>query len=1144
MDTETFASQDSLYVNWHLLNGLNHDCPYSHEPDSVINERFDRESLLETAYRLLSLNRPEYVFHLYGGEPTIHPHFAELVHYLSTSGRNVRMILETNGIRQLKYYKGLLHSIAPERLCVRFAVHLKYMELEKLLTFVGFVVDQKQLCQVIVNWVPEYDAKTRLFYDKLTQFQRVLTFGLRAAFPMGGEAPWLAQFANVHKSLEPQFPAWTIVPGSDEAKAAGAHAGCAATAAVAFHDDTFAAAHGQGVRCAGVNAVQVAADGACTLGLVADDKPFAPTILSAGTLRDDLPVAKAFATEQEAAEWLQAFDTRALAYEIEGGPVRHPLRTDTGCEQKLRGKLKRLAPVSQYQRKLTSHPELWREKKETLLSIYEALADDASREVFLRRVKAQLFGVSAYLGSSEYAKFCHPECADIPYDENSPSQCRLRMENVAAKDVARIFPKIAWYRPSLELVLPAAPAWLDILQELSTGLSNYSIFLGQHGMQTVCYARPVTPRKRCQPLPLRTLDGNPLVSVILKARDDEEALAGTIASIEAERLPRYEVILVQDSSTMNESVDALVRKNPWHVRSYRFDEELSLTRAYDAGLDMAQGEYVCFVRPGEQITKGALAGAVQALEKDKSDLVLFDNALPEANIVDGKEVFTRFLNGELNHKGVGNKIYRASLIRDCAVAFQDLPGEIEDNLFNLPLLHFANTITCLKGDLVAPALRDELEEESTAEERFEAFTKSMGRISDFCAAQGIADSQAFNAYRKRLFQEAEADFTSVVHEADVAGNIDEVLTAEVLASLKQIPGIVSHLCRKCLTHYAKRSDLPKVEIIDALDMAFEEYAGAAENYEHEPKLSFVVTIPQGGSLSLLESLVEEDAASIECLVLNSAKDSETRDRLEELADLYPNVRLWHGLKRICLLQSMSLALKECKGSAITFLKGSDEVDGDFIERALKAFSLKENVDLAVFGLQSYDGESRDLSDLQEGLVEKGELARTIFQQGMSLDIRGIVFGKGFLQRSLADLDPVFPDEGDEYLLKILQAVTQAYVSSTGAVSTSEESETPLMVRRAKIAQSIEGVVCTLHTLLSAETATADDDMASIKSSNIVNYVKKVWGRNYLPLLVMLTEGDATKAEECIPQNESEISDTHFMALCAESSMRKDVYEQE
>ncbi|MBO4335327.1 MAG: radical SAM protein, partial [Desulfovibrio sp.] len=146
------SKEDSLYVNWHLLDGLNHDTPYSHEPDSVINERFYREPLLETAYHLLSLNRPEYVFHLYGGEPTIHPYFKDLVHYLATSGRNVHMILETNGIRQLKYYGELLHPIAPRRMCVRFAVHLKYMDLEKLLTFVGFVVDKKQLCQVIINW--------------------------------------------------------------------------------------------------------------------------------------------------------------------------------------------------------------------------------------------------------------------------------------------------------------------------------------------------------------------------------------------------------------------------------------------------------------------------------------------------------------------------------------------------------------------------------------------------------------------------------------------------------------------------------------------------------------------------------------------------------------------------------------------------------------------------------------------------------------------------------------------------------------------------------------------------------------------------------------------------------------------------------
>ena len=65
--------QDQLYVNWHLLRWQNHDCSYSHEADPDIQEHFSRSTILQTAYELLSKNRPEYIFHFYGGEPTIHP---------------------------------------------------------------------------------------------------------------------------------------------------------------------------------------------------------------------------------------------------------------------------------------------------------------------------------------------------------------------------------------------------------------------------------------------------------------------------------------------------------------------------------------------------------------------------------------------------------------------------------------------------------------------------------------------------------------------------------------------------------------------------------------------------------------------------------------------------------------------------------------------------------------------------------------------------------------------------------------------------------------------------------------------------------------------------------------------------------------
>ncbi|MBO4311576.1 MAG: glycosyltransferase, partial [Desulfovibrionaceae bacterium] len=859
MSKESTVMQDSLYVNWHLLDGLNHNCPYSHEPDSVINERFYREPLLETAYRLLSLNRPEYVFHLYGGEPTIHPYFKDLVGYIATSGRNVRMILETNGIRLLKYYLSLLEPIAPKCLCVRFAVHLKYMELENALKFVGLVTDQKHLCQVILNWVPEYDEKAHLFYDKFTKFQRVNTFGVSVVFPMGGSAPWLENYAEQHKAVEPVFPSWTTVPGADGEKDAQSADGSGE--GFAGSGDNLILEFADEVSVVGVHAVQVAADGSCTLGLVNDDEPFAPKILQGAALRDDLPKAPGFESGEEAKSWLSDFTKRALAYEIDGGPVRNPLGNE-GLEQEVRFKLKRLAPLSNSQRKLKIYPELWLERKEEILKVFEALADGASRDVLLRRLKAQLFGQSAYFVRSDYAEFCHPSLSGIPFEADG-SHRRLRFENVKAGELKELRAKIAWYKPALEIVLPTSPEWLDILAELANTLPDYNLYLGQHGIKTVAYAKSAKPRKRYHPIPLRTLDGNPLVSVIVKAAYDEEELGKTIDSIEREGLPRYEIILVQDNPVMSETLEEFVRKNPWHVRAFRFNDDLSLSGAYDAGLDMAQGEYVCFLRCGDCVRDGALKEAVETLETEQADLLIFSRE--PACCMEGKTALSRYLTGELKTQGVSNKIYRTNVIHNYAIEIMDLPGNMEDDLFNLPMLHFSGKVVCQNGDLVIREEREDYDEdEPTANERFDVFIKRLGRILDFCRANGIAlDSPALKAHILRLFEEVEDDFASLVHEADESGTLGEFLTHDVLASIKIIPDIASRLFRKCLEWQGKREDLPKVVMVDstALETPFEEYAGVAKNYEHEPKLSFVITVSGSESLSLLESLAQENMAS-------------------------------------------------------------------------------------------------------------------------------------------------------------------------------------------------------------------------------------------------------------------------------------------
>ena len=195
-----FLDQASrFHIDWHLLDGCNHECSYNHEPASAQHEKYYREPLLEAAYTLLSLQRLNPVIHFYGGEPTIHPHFPELFRYIATSGRQLNIVLDTNGLRSPDYYKKLLQGIPNGILCCNIDVHLKYMTLEQGLPLMALIIENKQHCRVIINHLSEYEHKVEDFYQKLAIFSRQLPFTLEIRLPLGGD-PSSAQAASYSPS--------------------------------------------------------------------------------------------------------------------------------------------------------------------------------------------------------------------------------------------------------------------------------------------------------------------------------------------------------------------------------------------------------------------------------------------------------------------------------------------------------------------------------------------------------------------------------------------------------------------------------------------------------------------------------------------------------------------------------------------------------------------------------------------------------------------------------------------------------------------------------------------------------------------------------------------------------------------------------
>jgi len=100
-----------LHVDWNITNMCNYRCSYCFSHDRKIDKRkFTSFEDLKTAVdHLASLNRPTYKFTLSGGEPTIHPHFFDLIEYLhhKLAEKLNYILIITNGSRQGELYEKL-----------------------------------------------------------------------------------------------------------------------------------------------------------------------------------------------------------------------------------------------------------------------------------------------------------------------------------------------------------------------------------------------------------------------------------------------------------------------------------------------------------------------------------------------------------------------------------------------------------------------------------------------------------------------------------------------------------------------------------------------------------------------------------------------------------------------------------------------------------------------------------------------------------------------------------------------------------------------------------------------------------------------------------------------------------------------------
>lgn len=198
------------------------------------------------------------------------------------------------------------------------------------------------------------------------------------------------------------------------------------------------------------------------------------------------------------------------------------------------------------------------------------------------------------------------------------------------------------------------------------------------------------------------------VSIIIPVYRTERTLARCVDSVLAQSYGNYEVILVDDGSDDGAPTlcDAYAQQDARIKVIHQANAGLSAAR--NAGLEMAQGDYVWFIDSDDFVASTTLAQAVQVLEQSTPEvafvefcvMVAYGNALRQHPLHLSTQLYTDpwqwwFVAEGYAHCYAWNKLFRRSAIG--TLRFEN--KVFEDVFFMLPLLNQVKAFATINSGL-------------------------------------------------------------------------------------------------------------------------------------------------------------------------------------------------------------------------------------------------------------------------------------------------------------------------------------------------------------------------------------------------------------------------------------------------------------
>ena len=171
-----------LLVSWYLTGRCNYRCSYCFiygegRPSPTITPFSTLEQIKTAANNVASLNRPLYMLQLIGGEPTIHPHIADIIStFHEKLGERLDSVqIVTNGSRNADFYEKISELAKVINFQLNISLHTDHVEMPHILGLMENLSKHVNFrFHLMLN--PAKRERVREIYDAMCEYRKKFFF--------------------------------------------------------------------------------------------------------------------------------------------------------------------------------------------------------------------------------------------------------------------------------------------------------------------------------------------------------------------------------------------------------------------------------------------------------------------------------------------------------------------------------------------------------------------------------------------------------------------------------------------------------------------------------------------------------------------------------------------------------------------------------------------------------------------------------------------------------------------------------------------------------------------------------------------------------------------------------------------------------